>query len=75
MMIEPTVEQTDQCAIVQQDVIELIERLTNEGIDLRVVLAGLAAATSFTVMKAYGPKEVPVWFARQSAMTMAWARD
>lgn len=75
MMIEPTVEQAEQCAIVQQDVIELIERLNKEGIDLRVVLAGLAAATSFIVMKAYGAKEVPVWFARQSALTMAWAKN
>ena len=75
MLIEPTVEQAEQCCLVQQDVIELIERLNREGIDIRVVLAGLSAATSYTVMKAYGRKEVPAWFARQSAMTMALARD
>lgn len=70
MMIEPTVEQANQCAIVQQDVVELINRLCGEGIDRRVVIAGLAAASAATVMSFYGPDQVSTWFAKQAAMTM-----
>lgn len=70
MMIEPTVEQADQCAIVQHDVIELITRLCDEGIDRRIVMAGLAAASASAVMAFYGANEVSPWFAKQAAMTV-----
>ena len=70
MIVEPTAEQNAQCAIVQQEVVELVNRLCNEGIDRRVVIAGLSAATAASVLTFYGPAEVSVWFARPAAMTM-----
>lgn len=69
MMLEPTIEQAEQCALVQQDIIEIINRLAQEGIDRRVITAGLAAATAATVQTYYGPAEVCTWFAKQAAMT------
>lgn len=69
MMIEPTVEQAEHCSLVQHDILETIERLRMEGIDMRVVLAGLASATAASVLHTYGASEVSVWFAKQSVMT------
>ncbi len=70
MLIEPTVEQAEHCNLAQHEVIELINRLVAEGMDRRVVMAGVAAATAAAVMNFYGPNEVSIWFAKQSAMTM-----
>lgn len=74
MMIEPTVEQAEQCAIAQQEIVETINRLVDEGIDRRVVTAALGAATAATVLAFYGAAEVPAWFAKQAAMTMHIAK-
>lgn len=70
MMIEPTVEQAEQCAIVQQEVVELINRLCNEGFDRRVIMAGVAAASAASILTFYGAGEVTKWFAKQAVMTM-----
>ncbi len=70
MMIEPSVEQAEQCAIVQQEVVELVNRLSAEGFDRRIIMAGMAAATAASVMSFYGPSEISKWFARQAVMTM-----
>lgn len=70
MMLEPTVEQAEQCAIVQQELVETINRLLDEGIDKRVVMAALGAATAASIQAFYGPQEVPGWFAKQAAMTL-----
>lgn len=69
MMVEPTAEQAEQCCIVQHEILENIERLRVEGIDLRIILSGLAAATASCVLHAYGASEVSIWFAKQSALT------
>lgn len=70
MMIEPTAMQADQCAVVQQEFVELINRLADEGFDWRVVMAGLSAATAAAVQTHCGAATVPVWFAQQVALTM-----
>lgn len=69
MMIEPTVEQAEQCAIAQQEIVETIQRLIGEGMDRRCVTAGLAAASAATIMTLYGGAEVSPWFAKQSVMS------
>lgn len=70
MMLEPTVEQAEQCTIVQQEFVELVNRLCDEGFDRRIIMAGVAAATAASILTFYGPGEVTPWFAKQAAMTM-----
>lgn len=74
MMIEPTVEQAHQCAIVQQEFVELVNRLLDEGIDRRILSAGIAAATNATIASFYGAEEVATWFAKQSVMAVGLAK-
>jgi len=74
MTATPTAEQIEQTRLVETDLLELIGRLQAEGIDLRVVMAGVATATATIMLNAWGAEAVPVWFARQSAMTMHLAR-
>lgn len=74
MLIEPTVEQAEQCAIAQQEIVETINRLVEEGMDRRIVSAALAAATAGTISAFYGPAEVSPWFAKQSVMTAHLAK-
>ncbi|MET4595774.1 MULTISPECIES: hypothetical protein [unclassified Sphingomonas] len=74
MMIDPTVEQAEQCAIVQQEIVEAINRLIDEGIDARVVMAGLGAASAAAVLHLYGAGEVTAWFAKQSVMTASLSK-
>lgn len=73
MMVEPTAEQAEQCAIVQQEVLEAVERLLCEGFDRQVVLAGLTAATAAMAVKVHGKAAMPRWFARQTALAIAVA--
>lgn len=73
MMIDPTIEQADQCAIVQQEFVETINRLMAEGFDRRIISSGVGAAVAAMVGTFYGPAEVPKWFAKQSVMTMHFA--
>lgn len=70
MMIEPTVEQAEHCLLVQHEAIELINRLKAEGIDPRVIMAGIAAAAAGAVQTFYGAEEVSIWFAKNAALTM-----
>jgi hypothetical protein len=69
----PTPHQIDQAAIVQTELLEVMSRLHREGIDWRVVLTGAGCAIADTVNRNVGAGEVPVWFARMSAMTMHMA--
>lgn len=64
----PTDEQAQQAVLVHHDTSELIARLSREGVDARIIMAGLAAATSELVANAFGPSEVGGWFDRQAAM-------
>ncbi|CAN5202475.1 hypothetical protein BH10PSE13_BH10PSE13_00080 [soil metagenome] len=74
MIEEPTAEQADQCTLVQQEVVELINRLADEGFDRRVLMAGVSSATAAAVLAFFGAKAVPIWFAQQSALTMHLAK-
>lgn len=70
MMIDPPEEQANQCAIVQQELVEAVNRLLAEGMDIRAVTAGIGASAAATINTLYGPAEVPNWFAKQAALAM-----
>lgn len=67
---QPTTEQRDQAAIVHAEIIEVMNRLTGEGIDWRVVLAGATGATANLIAAHSSADRVPIHFANASAQTM-----
>lgn len=69
MTDQPTPEQHAHAVLVQNEIAEVLHRLSAEGIDTRVILAGLATATAAAVMTAWGPQAVPSWFDKQADMT------
>lgn len=66
---QPTAEQQAQAVLVQQEIAEVLHRLSAEGIDTRIILAGLSSATAAAVMTAWGPQAIPGWFDKQADMT------
>lgn len=70
----PTREQWDQSGIAQGDMLEIMSRLIDEGVDWRIVLTGAAGAIAHLVKAHAGEAEVPVWFARASALTLHLAQ-
>jgi hypothetical protein len=71
---KPTQLESDQAALVQAEILELMHRLNREGINWRVVLTGAGVAIADVVLRNVGPGEVPVWFATMSAKTMHLAK-
>ena len=67
--IKPTPEQWEHSALVQSEVLELLQRLNREGVDWRVCLIGAASAQAQIIMTNVGQAEVPVYFARNAALT------
>lgn len=63
-----TDEQEQQALLVQHDVLETINRLGREGIDPRLIMAGLAAATSDLLTSTFGNTAVAPWFDGQAAV-------
>ena len=47
-------------------IVDAINRLAKEGIDNRVIMAGLGAATADLVCSAYGMAAVAAWFESQA---------
>lgn len=64
--ITPNAEQEAQARLVQHDVVELINRLCLEGIDRRVIMAGLGTAIADLVTCTFGPSAVVPWFQKQA---------
>ncbi len=65
---DPTPEQEAHAAIVAHDIVEIVNRLIREGIDPRVVIAGLGSATADTLTCVFGPTSVAPWFEGQGEM-------
>ena len=63
---QPTQEQCEQALVVQRDFDELINRLLLEGIDVRVIMAGLSASTSGLLTTTFGAGCVPHWYEVQA---------
>ena len=68
-MHNPTDEQCSQATIVQHDLLETINRLIIEGVDRRVIMAGVAAATADLITSSFGADFVAPWFDRQALLT------
>ena len=64
----PSDEQQQQALLVQHDVIEVLNRLAKEGIDRRIIMAGLGSATADLITCSFGPQAVAPWFDRQAEM-------
>ena len=73
-IIQPTQAQIDHAAIVQMEVLELLDRLVREGVDWRVAMTGTGCAIADMLNRNVGPAEVPKWFATMSAQTLHMAR-
>lgn len=69
--ITPNAEQRTHAELVQQDIIELLNRLIREGIDPRVILAGIASASCDMLTNVFGQSSVVPWFEMQAKI----ARD
>ncbi|VVT16398.1 hypothetical protein SPHINGO361_140024 [Sphingomonas sp. EC-HK361] len=69
----PTTKQLAEAEVTQADVIHLVKALEADGFDRLAVLTGLSTAMVVIVGTVLGEREVPVWFARQAAMTMHMA--
>ena len=69
-MLISTPEQEEQCTLVQQEFVELANRLLAEGIALPVMLGGLSNAVTAIVAHSGGAKAVCIWFAQNAALTM-----
>ena len=68
MSHQPTQEQQDQALLVQMEIAEAVNRMSREGFDPRVLIAGMAAATADTVTTFFGNEAVAPWFAKQAEM-------
>lgn len=64
----PTAQQRAQAELVQQDLIEEINRLIREGIDYRVVLAGVGSATADLIASTLGAAAVAPWHDMQAKL-------
>ena len=66
MWITPTKLQDAQITLAQHDIVEMLNRLGREGMDPRIVLAGLAAATAGLLVSVFGSTAVAPWFEGQA---------
>lgn len=70
-----TPEQIAHAELAESEILELMNRLTGEGFDWRAVLTGAATATMGLLTAHMSQKQVPVHFARLSALTMHLSQD
>lgn len=63
---QPTQTQADQSVLAQHEFAETLDRMVNEGLDYRSILAGAGAALASSIMRSAGPAMVPKWFAIQA---------
>lgn len=68
MTDQPTEEQQAHAILVQYQILENIGKLINEGIDVRVILAGVGSATASLIATTYGFPAVAPWFANQALL-------
>lgn len=66
---ELTEQQWEQAAVVQAEVLEVMKRLVGDGFDYRIVMTGTSCAVADLVGNTIGWEEVPMHFAKLSAMT------
>ncbi len=68
---EPTQAEQDQALLVQNEMVELANRLRGEGLIPPIIIAGMGAAIADVLTTIYGNESVPPWFAKQAEMTDA----
>jgi hypothetical protein len=66
--MDPTPEQSRQAERVTKAICHEINLLAIEGIDPRVIIAGLGAATADTLTCVFGETAVVPWFEKQADM-------
>jgi putative N-acetylmannosamine-6-phosphate epimerase len=64
--LEPTPEQQDQILLLQIDLIESLNRFSNENFPRAFLLTALASACADAVASAIGVENVPGWFLQNS---------
>lgn len=63
--MQPTNEQQEQALLVQHDIVELLARLSREGIPATIIMTGAAAALADVLSRTWGEKSVAKWFFAQ----------
>jgi hypothetical protein len=66
--VELSPEQSEQAVIVQNELIECVNGLAREGIDPRIILAGIASASADLLTNVFGNTAVVPWFEGQAHM-------
>lgn len=69
--IEPSPVQQTHARLAQLDLVETVNRLIRDGMDSRVVLSALGAATADVITCTFGATAVVPWFEMQAKV----ARD
>lgn len=67
-MNNPTPEQEAHATLAHHEIVETVNRLITEGMDCRVVLAGIGAAAADLITTKYGNQAVAPWFEKQAEM-------
>lgn len=65
-MHHPTAEQREQAVLAQHEIVETINRLIREGIDYRVVLAGVGSAAADFITCTVGRSAIAPWHDMQA---------
>ena len=63
-----TSEQHEQATLVANELVEVINRAIREGIDPRVVIAGIGSAITDTITCVFGATAVVPWFEGQAKL-------
>lgn len=71
MSDQPSPFDQDQGVLVQHEIVECINRLIIEGVDRRIIMAGVGAAACDLVTCTFGLGAVPTWFDEQAAVARA----
>ncbi len=61
-------EEAEQATLVANEIVEVINRAIREGIDPRVVIAGIGASITDTITCVFGPTAVVPWFEGQAKL-------
>ena len=65
---EPSPQEKALADLARNDLVEVVNRLVREGMDPRIVIAGIGATAADAITCVFGNSAVAPWFERQGAM-------
>ena len=67
-MNNPTPEQEAHATLAHHEFVEVTNRLITEGMDSRIILAGIGAAAADLIASKFGRQAAAPWFAKQAIL-------